>query len=560
MEILLQRSYFNYKLLLITTKIGVMVHKRFYPKGLPKPPTGQKVPLPHISPNVPPASSGVHPGRLPTIIPQKSSGPAFPKPSITAQGYAAQKDLEHAQKHQTQAQAQTKKAIITQEQQPQKLQRKPLLHRPNQHLRQEQKNQDSPETLITTAFTETQAIPPKLPIPDIQDVQDAQPILPSASISPALPVPVSLPILALSTIDTVEEPTSIIPPPPPMPPTLLTKPMDPTKITGTNHVSQIQELAKLKTNSDANILPSSISGDKKLKYLKPVFKTKITSETKIADLTKPQLLEELKGRELVKDDDGKTDVDVLLANGATHHLGKSANNVKLTPKGQAYVKEIHSQTALENPGTPLKNSTKNEEPQFMIIIPPKSTENLLVETGKQTHLLITHKGDNDYYATGFFTSKNSGLSVYVSEEQFIKFQKQQEGQQIFNDKKQYYVPFDQPIKLDKNDVQPVKWDKEYIARLSSKTLDELTFLWKEIENEPVISFNKDGVTSEDALQMCLAHDATIAQGKPHPMTPDQIEQHKKGLEKQKAAQLAKKSEKTEKFMKDKENNNIQNAS
>jgi hypothetical protein len=315
-------------------------------------------------------------------------------------------------------------------------------------------------------------------------------------------------------------------------------------------ITQEQPKKLLSKMSPALKTITSISGKK--------FETKITPTMTITDLTKPQLLEELKGRELVKDDDGKTETDVLLADDTVYHLGQRINNVKLTPMGQAYANQIHAQIqtqahiASETPNFP---PNKKEESQFMITIPPKSAENLLIETGKQTHLIIMSMGHKIYKGFAYLTSKNSGK--YLSDQQFGKFQKQQEGQQVLNDKIQNIAGFHQPIILEENDIQPVKWGSEYLAKLSEKGKKAIVNALEEAQKNPPIPFNKNGVTSEDALQMCKAHDTTIAQGKPHPMTPDQIEQHKKGLEKQKAAQLAKKPEK---IMKDKENNNnIQNV-
>jgi hypothetical protein len=361
----------------------------------------------------------------------------------------------------------------------------------------------------------------------------------------------SLPDKAFASDVKVSIPSNIsTTPPPPTPPPMPSTPKPQVNTTKTNHVSQINELGTLSGDKD-HVKPSQIP--EFMKSIKAhsgkVFKTAITKDTTPQDIGKTELLSELKNRELIKDDDGKTDVEIILSDNTRHVLGKSTNKVKLTSLGQAYwskIKEQNKNKTTESTETEPKKINLGEltREKCIIIIPPKSSDDeSIIETAKQKHLLVVHTETDEYFVFAILTSKSS--EEVINKQQLSPFQKQCEGEvPSTKEKPQRLFATKQFEKLRKIDIQRVKWDTKYVQSLSEDEFDLVKEIHDKNKDKPAIPFENKGITKEEGLKMCQEHDHIIATGQKHPMTLDQIQNQEKAKQKQKAMQQNLKESKT----------------
>lgn len=266
------------------------------------------------------------------------------------------------------------------------------------------------------------------------------------------------------------------------------------------------------------------------------YETFLTENTTINDITEEQLIHEMKKREIVNQDTGKTTVVIKLEDTSDHMLGLSKNDVKLTQVGQAYVENFILNTRINE-----KNN--NEMPKFSapisrgnlkIIIPPKSESDSFVETGKQKHLLVIVDENTRIFPIGYLTSKSS--AEFLSTQQFKAFQNQKETLDItITKKKQHYVEFTQLMEIYQDDVKRVKWDKDYIENLSEESFKNLVVSFeKMLKQERCEFYDNKGLTKEDCLKMCIEHDKIAdKKGAKHPLSADQIKQNVLNSEKMK---------------------------
>jgi hypothetical protein len=144
--------------------------------------------------------------------------------------------------------------------------------------------------------------------------------------------------------------------------------------------------------------------------------TKINPNSTPINFTKEELILELKGRGLLKDDMDKTFVNVKTELGENIVVGKS--DFKFTQQGQAYVEFIEKQ----NPSQLFHNIPDKEESsiEYNIAVLPLDANNFL-PSGKQKHLVISYnKTSEEYHVIGYLTSKDSG--IFISNKQFLDFE------------------------------------------------------------------------------------------------------------------------------------------
>lgn len=99
--------------------------------------------------------------------------------------------------------------------------------------------------------------------------------------------------------------------------------------------------------------------------------------------------------------------------------------------------------------------------------------------------------------------------------------------------------------IQEEDLHRVKWDTEYIQTIPEAAIKVLEKKWDELKDKIVVPFNKSGLTIEDCIKMCLAHDDTISKNKKHPLTEDQIKQNLANKKKQEESNKLKKSKNDE---------------
>ena len=261
--------------------------------------------------------------------------------------------------------------------------------------------------------------------------------------------------------------------------------------------------------------------------------TLINKDTKPSDITDEQLKEEMIKRELIKVDPGQNTVFIKLQDNSDHLLGASKHKVKLSNLGQAYNIKV---TAKTNKEPTFADNNLPNDPNFkiIIIVPPKSNDDLFIEDGKQKHLIVVYySSTNRYFSFSYFTGKGSG--DFLSSQRFKEFQKQQENdfQESGQTKQQYGAFFEHPVEIKEEDIVRVKWDEEYLENLPETSKELLQEKWNKIKEKAIEPFNKSGITKEHALEMCKDHDKEANKAKPkHPLTDDQIKQNQTNKEKQ----------------------------
>lgn len=237
------------------------------------------------------------------------------------------------------------------------------------------------------------------------------------------------------------------------------------------------------------------------------YTTIIKESTKASDLTIEIMFEEMKKRKLIIEDKENTGAtSIILQHDNTILVGLSKNQVKLTLYGIAYFEKVSQPvtTYQQTKPCPQKNDI-----ELSIILPPMSTEDTIIDHGKQKHLLLVYNVKGDFYMViGYFTSKKS--SHQISEKQFKNFQEEQHGIYKSSTKKQYIVLFPTPLKIEESCIQQAKWGQEYLQNIPQKNLDEI---YLEIKNQwpkGYGAFTNHGITKEQALQMCKDFDKDVS--------------------------------------------------
>jgi len=139
----------------------------------------------------------------------------------------------------------------------------------------------------------------------------------------------------------------------------------------------------------------------------------------------------------------------------------------------------------------------------------------------------------------FFTSKTTG--IFISAKQIKVFQDEKNGASLSHkDKFQYFVPFSNILEISSSYAKIVQLGTEYIAASNKQT--ELEAVLDKLSNLPIGKFDSNGITRENAVTMCQHFDANQNQGKPHPLTAEQIMLNKANSIKQKEQYYADKDE------------------
>ena len=301
-------------------------------------------------------------------------------------------------------------------------------------------------------------------------------------------------------------------------------------------------------NNENNIKPSN--NTIKSKSGKE-FTTKITEKTDSNSITDSELICEMQNRELIKPDADKTAVILKDCNNNTVLIGESKNKVKLTALGQAYSSIVKKNTDIIATTNNVFNFDPGKSHEFNIIFPPPRNNDLFIETGNQKHLIIVHNTiTQKTFGLGYLTSKISG--IFLSDTQFKKFQNnldkknnssEENSNQIHNGKTQHFFEFGSLQEIREEDVNPVKGGKEYLNFIDQ--LGVFTNILRKNDEKPYAEFNKNGLTKDNCIQMCVEHDNFVKNKQPHPLTDDQIKQQILAKNKQKEEQLTDKKDVTE---------------
>jgi len=267
-----------------------------------------------------------------------------------------------------------------------------------------------------------------------------------------------------------------------------------------------------------------------------LYTTCVTADTKADSMTNEDLLQEMKKRDLIKDDDSYTSAKIELQNGTTANVGLAKNKVKLTSAGVAYREKIKQ--ADDNPRF-ISTSLESPNLKFIIIVPPPAGDNLFIEIGLNKHLLVVcNLETKEYFAFSYLTGSKQG--ELVSTKLFKTFQLEQDSgdtkkgiENSLKGKLQHIAKLRQPVLIKEEDIKRVKWDTEY---LDSININIIKGLWEDIKNNPIADFDEMSITLQDGLDMCKACDNTYKTKGKHPKTEDQIEKENEAKLKQKEQQ------------------------
>lgn len=256
------------------------------------------------------------------------------------------------------------------------------------------------------------------------------------------------------------------------------------------------------------------------------YKTIIADTTTSKELTETQLAEELKERTLAKKASA-TASTFKIKDGSEVIVGQSKNNVQITQFGHGYVEKYLIPIKYEND---LKNSNVDTF-KFRIVTPPQASKDMFIESGNQKHLLIA----TDNYASGYLTSQVSAILLCNKQyKQFVieKEKEKTEENPTNPQKKQYFVAFKNIIKISEDTpLQEVQYSEEYLEQIiNKKTL--LKIIGEQIKN-PMIQFNNNGITKDDALLLSKEHDNNVRTGSKHPISAGQTQLNLENAEKNK---------------------------
>jgi hypothetical protein len=280
----------------------------------------------------------------------------------------------------------------------------------------------------------------------------------------------------------------------------------------------------------------------------------IKSDSKAEDFTDEVVIDSMKKRQLVKTDDdikNKTEFKVLkvkLADGSDYALNDSKYGTKLTSTGDAYEQQTRNNTSKN---IEININIDNKNP--LIIVPPKSKDNIIVENGKAKHLLYGfYTSEGDFMAIGYFTTNKSGIQV--SKQQYKCFEEQQENktmdQPLENDmykkeKAQHFVMFEQGTIIKKEDIKPVKYSTEFLETFDEKTKKTLKEPLSDFQDKATVKYeDTSGLTKENCIDICKNYDKTaeaIAKNpktnQKHPLSPLQKTLNQENENKQKSNKI-----------------------
>lgn len=252
---------------------------------------------------------------------------------------------------------------------------------------------------------------------------------------------------------------------------------------------------------------------------------------------------ELATRNMVKPDSGATQCTVKNQNNNDVTIGKPINGLKPTDTLLGYYIAVELEAQTPKKTTPYDLGLNNPaDIRLYIGIPPEITEQTFIETGQQKHLHLcveTIYGDN--FSIAFFTSQIIGH--FFSNVQYKAFENHKENMKEFptpsEKKQQHIVPLSHIRYIKKEDVNEVKYSKEYLDQYQN---DEV--INNIINNiSSILPFNKNGITIQDAEKICNKFDQTVANKKKHPSTEYTIKKHEDAAKLQKAKQDAAKQQK-----------------
>lgn len=148
--------------------------------------------------------------------------------------------------------------------------------------------------------------------------------------------------------------------------------------------------------------------------------------------------------------------------------------------------------------------------KILIVVPPKATEDCLVEMGNQKHLLVVLDNlTGDYYCIGYLTSKKTGNTFSICQyKNFEQMKKQDKLQNEFEkEKQQNFKRFTKATKIDAADINIVKYNDEYVANLSSQDIEMLQNAIQMQKAEGfAVSFDIQGLTKNDCFKICKQFD------------------------------------------------------
>jgi hypothetical protein len=295
-----------------------------------------------------------------------------------------------------------------------------------------------------------------------------------------------------------------------------------------NMDSVLGELVKI-VNKESS--PASISENTVITLInvnKKEYSTTINQHSTSDQFTPETMVVELKKREMIKDDDGKTAVTVLDKDNQPILVGDSKTKLKLSQVGQAYYEHfVKAKQVIHEQTMPLPQIQELSKARVGICIPPTTTSKTLVDIGMHKHMLLADDPQDKEYviAYGFFTSKKSGEGL--ADKQFKAFQDDVEKKSppsLSNnhEKKQQFVLYDPLRRIKADEIKFLKHDKEYLGTIPKEKWEQI---YEEIQiswNHGIQEFPKEGITVEDALLMCKEYDKIAAQPKgKHPITADQ---------------------------------------
>lgn len=97
-----------------------------------------------------------------------------------------------------------------------------------------------------------------------------------------------------------------------------------------------------------------------------------------------------------------------------------------------------------------------------------------------------------------------------------------------------FLQFNNAQKVDEADIQRIKWDEDYLKKhVDSNIRTALRGFWKDLCQTTYEIYDKNGITKDDAIEMCRSHDENAKKGpNAHPLTDLQSKKQEDAKKKQ----------------------------
>lgn len=264
------------------------------------------------------------------------------------------------------------------------------------------------------------------------------------------------------------------------------------------------------------------------------FKTKISQEIEVKDLTKADLIVECLNRNLLKEDK-KNHIYVKDSLDQNVIIGDSLYDYKFTPLFMALYKNLYDKDKKDLQELSLEKIPPENDLKFdLISLPVKYIHtNAFMPTGAQNHINTAIYIDNlkqKLLTFGFLTTQKSGLDL--ADYQFDIFQQKNKIGDTYkfppNLLPQRFMSFNNMREFSVESIKILKNSTEYIQEVAD--IEVLYSAITAIRKNPIFKGNDYAISLDEVLEVCKKFDYNKHNNIPQPKTDLQIKKDNENIE------------------------------